>query len=139
MHRPTLPSSQSSALTPARVLIVDDHADTVDALSDYLVDAGYQVVSARDGESALESIKTFAPDIALLDIALPSMDGYELARRLREQPQLRALRYVALTAYCQAADRARAKAEGFDAYVVKPDDLDALVETLSMLLERRSG
>jgi CheY-like chemotaxis protein len=84
----------------------------------------------HDGPSALRAVADFIPHVALLDIGLPVMDGYELARRLREMPELRGLRIIALTGYGQDSDRARSLAAGFDDHLVKPLRLELLEEIL---------
>jgi CheY-like chemotaxis protein len=81
---------------------------------------------ARDGPSAIGLMQTFHPDVALLDIGLPGMDGYELARRLTALPPPRHVRLIALTGYGEEQDRARSFAAGFEAYLLKPIDLERL-------------
>ena len=113
----------------ARVLVVDDNIDAAVMLHAYLAHLGHDLAIAHDGPSALELARTFEPEIALLDIGLPVMDGYELARKLREQFGA-GLRLVAVTGYGQESDRARAKAAGFDHHVVKPIELEQLTRWL---------
>ena len=105
------------------VLIVDDNQDAAELLAAGLELAGFQIRLAHDGPGALAAIGEFRPDIALLDIGLPGMDGYELATQLRQQAELRHLRLVALTGYGQDSDRQRSREAGFDAHLVKPIDL----------------
>ena len=112
--------------TGKRVLVVDDNEDAADLLAYALQNIGYQTRTAYDGPSALRIVDSFRPDIALLDIGLPVMNGYELAQKLRARVELRPLRLVALTGYGQDRDRDRAKEAGFDAHVVKPVDLTQL-------------
>ena len=109
-----------------RVLLVDDNDDAARMLGRVLTVWGHVVSVAQDGPSALELVETFTPDVALLDIGLPAMDGYELARRLHAIPALAGVRLVALTGYGQARDRDAALAAGFHEHMVKPVDLDAL-------------
>jgi signal transduction histidine kinase/DNA-binding response OmpR family regulator len=114
-----------------RVLVVDDNTDAADMLVDLLADLGYTAKATYDAASALAQAPAFQPDICLLDIGLPVMDGYELASRLRHGPTDGVLRLVAVTGYGQDADRARAREAGFDAHLVKPVSLDALEQALS--------
>ncbi|MEO8681344.1 MAG: ATP-binding protein [Vicinamibacterales bacterium] len=103
-----------------RILVVDDNADAAESLVILLRSVGYEVASAGDGDGALEAFAAVRPDLAILDIGLPGMDGYELARRLRDAAAPRSVRLVALTGYGQARDRARALAASFDEHLVKP-------------------
>lgn len=109
-----------------RVLIVEDSPDIAETLALLIEAAGHDVSVAQDGPSALLAAETFDPDIVLLDIGLPGMDGYEVARRLRRLPATRQAVLAALTGYGQARDRERTEAAGFDAHFVKPVDLNAL-------------
>ncbi len=119
--------------TGKRVLVVDDNEDAAELLAEALCALGYATRTAFDGPTALGLLETFEPDIALLDIGLPVMDGYELARRLREREGLDGLRIVAVTGYGQESDRQRALAAGFDALLVKPVDLSRLATLLKAL------
>jgi CheY-like chemotaxis protein len=111
--------------------VVDDNEDAADLLAAALTFQGHQARVAHDGPRALHLCgDDFIPQIALIDIGLPVMDGYELAARLRELPGGDHLRLIALTGYGQASDRQRARAAGFDAHLVKPIDLDTLNRTL---------
>jgi PAS domain S-box-containing protein len=114
-----------------RVLIVEDDPDSADSLRLLLRLRGHDVRLARDGHAALAAARSEPPDVVLLDIALPDMDGYEVARRLRADPALSHLRLVALSGYARAEDLRRAPGAGFDDYLVKPvapDVLAALVD-----------
>jgi signal transduction histidine kinase/ActR/RegA family two-component response regulator len=112
------------ALRDKRILVVDDNEDAAVILMQALEQLGYQVKVAHDGPSALDTCQVFRPDVALLDIGLPVMDGYELAQRLREscsgEPHLR---LVAITGYGQDKDRERSRRAGFEQHLVKPLDL----------------
>jgi len=116
-----------------RVLVVDDNEDGAAMLAMALERKGYLVRVANDGPEALDAAREFGPDIALLDIGLPVMDGYELAVRLRELPSLAALRLIALTGYGQESDRRRSKQAGFDHHLVKPVSIQALSEVMRRL------
>jgi signal transduction histidine kinase/CheY-like chemotaxis protein len=123
------PASATSVPAPqrrARVLLVEDNTDAADALMMLLETLGHEVVVMHDGPSALIAMRTSAPDVALVDIGLPGMDGYDLARRMRALPQGRVVMLVALTGYGRAEDRQRAMAAGFDYHLTKPVELDAL-------------
>jgi CheY-like chemotaxis protein len=112
-----------------RALIVDDNQDAAETLAEVLADLGYEVATAHDGIAALNVATAFKPTVCLLDIGLPSMDGYELARRLRASAALPdGARLIAVTGYGQDNDRRLSSAAGFDAHLVKPVDLDALID-----------
>jgi len=114
-----------------RVLIVDDNMDAAELLSQLLSRRGYQTALAFDGPSALNTAQEFKPRLAILDIGLPVMDGYELATRLREQLGAETPRLIALTGYGQEHDRARSRAGGFHAHIVKPVDAEELLRALA--------
>jgi PAS domain S-box-containing protein len=127
---------RSTSSSPApRILVVDDNVDAVEVLAEALGELGYTVRVAHDGPEALEVVTGFTPEIALLDIGLPVMDGYELAERLRARFGA-TVRLVALTGYGQDADRARSRAAGFDEHLVKPIELERLERLLVALTER---
>ena len=113
-------------ISPKRLLVVEDNRDVAEMLSEVLRTYGYSTRVAYDGISALELAKSFRPDVALVDIGLPLMDGYQLARRLRQLPELHAIRLFAVTGYCQIADRVRSAQAGFDRHLVKPVNLEEL-------------
>jgi signal transduction histidine kinase/ActR/RegA family two-component response regulator len=115
---------------PQRVMLVDDNEDALDLLSTFLRGAGHEVVAAHDGPDALALLARFHPSVAVIDIGMPVMDGYELAARVRadggsEQPYL-----VALTGYGQQTDRERSLAAGFNEHLVKPVDLAQLLRII---------
>jgi signal transduction histidine kinase len=118
---------------PERVLVVDDNDDATMLISEALDSLGYVVRTAPDGPTALRVAGEFDPDVALLDIGLPVMDGYELAQRLRETSRTRRLHLIAITGYGQGEDRVRSKAVGFDAHLVKPVALDQLQQLLEQM------
>ena len=116
----------------ARILVVDDNEDAANSLATLLEVMGYEVRTAYDGPEAIAAADEFNPAVALLDIGLPGMDGYEVAARLRPMLGNEAV-LVALTGYGQEEDRQRAFAAGFDLHLVKPTSVEALHELLSAL------
>jgi PAS domain S-box-containing protein len=115
----------------SRVLVVDDNVDTTDSMSILLRASGYDVRTAYDGLTALETATTWPPNVVLLDIGLPQMNGYEVAQRLRQDPNLKSAWLVALTGYGRESDLQLAKEAGFDAHLIKPVDLDKLQTLLT--------
>ena len=114
-----------------RVLVVDDNADAADVLTLLLTLKGYETRVANDAPTALRVAAEFLPDIAVVDIGLPVMDGYELASHLREIPGLGRLRLLALTGYGQEDDRRKSREAGFHGHLVKPVDVDALEDAMN--------
>jgi signal transduction histidine kinase len=123
---PAPASAQANASGNMKVLVVDDNVDAAAMLLEVLSASGYAVEMAHDGPSALAAAQHFHPDVAVLDIGLPVMDGYELGGRLRNLPGLEAVRLIALTGYGQEGDREQSTQSGFSAHLVKPVDLAAL-------------
>jgi PAS domain S-box-containing protein len=128
------PPPRPEAGPPRRVLLVDDNEDAALLLADALRGLGHEVETAYDGPAALRVAPAFAPEIALLDLGLPVMDGFELARRLKVLPGLSRVRLVAVTGYGQAADRERTREAGFDLHLVKPVDLDDVTSMIRELV-----
>jgi len=120
------PRERDADVIPRRILVVDDNADAANSLSELLRMDGHQTTPAFSADDALAFAQSFNPDIVLLDIGLPKMDGYEVARRMRHSLLRKGAVLIALTGYGQADDRERAQAAGFDAHLVKPVDLVAL-------------
>ncbi len=120
--------------TPARkcapVLVVDDNVDTADGLSKLLALLGHDVKTAYDGLQALEMAKMLWPEVILLDLGLPGVDGYEVARQLRQHECCRSTLMVAISGYGQEEDRRKSKESGFDHHLTKPVDYNALVAVL---------
>ncbi|MBV8805945.1 MAG: response regulator, partial [Sinobacteraceae bacterium] len=116
-----------------RILVADDNSDALESLATLLELGGHEVFSASNGALALESAERYLPDVALLDIGMPKLDGYEVARRIRAQPWGRRITLVALTGWGQESDRRRSGEAGFDSHLVKPLDLDKLTELLGRL------
>jgi CheY-like chemotaxis protein len=114
-----------------RVLVADDNKDAADALAMLLELAGHEVRVAHSGRAALSLAQTFRPDVAVLDIGMPELSGYEVAKELRREPWGSRMCLVALTGWGQDDDRQRAKDAGFDRHMTKPVDTDALEKLLS--------
>jgi two-component system CheB/CheR fusion protein len=118
-----------------RVLVVDDNQDAADSLAVLLRLWGYDCRVSYDGASALHLARVYRPDCLLLDINMPKMDGYAVARRLREQPDLAAVKLVAVTAYTDKLHAQRIRQTGFDHHIIKPADTDELETLLSKMDE----
>jgi signal transduction histidine kinase len=116
-----------------RILIADDNLDALESLTEVLKLQGHEVFSAANGSLALESAERHLPDVALLDIGMPLLDGYEVARRIRSQDWGRQVTLLAVTGWGQDADRRRSREAGFDLHLVKPLDVDKLTELLARL------
>ncbi len=119
------------------MLVVDDNTDSAELLSELLREAGHEVATAHDGVGALKVLGQFAPDVAILDVGLPEMDGCELARRISRDLGARAPALVSLTGYGQPADRDRCQAAGFQCHVVKPADPQVLLDLVEELAQER--
>jgi two-component system CheB/CheR fusion protein len=117
----------------AKIVIVEDNVDGREMLSEILVGAGYECHTADDGAAGLALIDAVDPSVAILDIGLPTMDGYEVARRIRQDPKHADIWLIALTGYGQAADRSATRAAGFDEHVVKPVQVDQILRRLSSM------
>jgi len=118
---------------PCRVLIVEDNDDTRQMLHETLAFGGHEVREARDGASGLALAAEARPDVALIDIGLPDLDGYEVARRLRAAPGGRRIGLIAITGYGQSEDQRRAYEAGFDAHLTKPVAPERLKQVMAGL------
>ena len=127
--RPSTAAVRKTA-APKRVLIVEDNLDSVHALAYLLADIGHHVEYATDGEVGLEAARRFRPDFVLLDLGLPGMDGFEVCSRIKQDPDLRRTRVIALTAFSQDEYLARSRAVGFELHLVKPVPVWLLEELL---------
>jgi two-component system CheB/CheR fusion protein len=127
------PRSRGAPPVSRRILLADDNADALESLATVLRLRGHEVYSAPNGAIALETAARHMPDIALLDIGMPLLDGYEVARRIRAQEWGKSVTLVALTGWGQESDRRRSQEAGFDTHLVKPLDLDRLTALLAQL------
>jgi CheY-like chemotaxis protein len=124
---------QATKLPPRRILVVDDNKDSAESLGMLLRIMGNEVRTAYDGPSALEAAKEFRPDVVLLDIGMPGMNGYDVARTMRQMPEVKDAVLVAQTGWGKEEDRRRSSETGFNAHMVKPVDHDALQKLLASL------
>ncbi|PWK35471.1 hybrid sensor histidine kinase/response regulator [Cupriavidus plantarum] len=131
--QPSAGKPRAQASSAHTIMLIDDNVDALEAMTMTLQTLGHTVVTASDGQSAVEQAASVRPDVVLLDLGMPAMDGFETARRLREIPELRNARLVALTGFGQPDDRRRTRAAGFDLHLVKPADLDAITRLLDEL------
>lgn len=115
--------------------MVDDNVDAAESVALMLRFSGYDVRVAYSGQSALSAVDEYQPNVVLLDIGLPEMDGYDIARRLRQRPQLKDVWLIALTGYGLDSDRQRSQEAGFDHHLVKPVDPQKLEDLLAMLIK----
>jgi len=118
------------------ILIVDDYADAVDIWAIYLQSRGYRVTTAADGPTALEKATQLLPDLIVLDLELPGLTGFEVAQRLRANPDASGIPLIAATGYSHAPQLDLARQSGFDAVVVKPCDPDMLVQEIERLIAK---
>jgi DNA-binding response OmpR family regulator len=128
--------SQLTQPPPARVLVVDDNEDAANSLATLLEVMGYEVRTAYDGPEAIEAADDFEPAVALLDIGLPRLSGYDIARHVRER-RGREVLLVAITGWGQEDDRRRAREAGFDHHFTKPADFEVLLELIGQELTHR--
>jgi CheY-like chemotaxis protein len=128
---PAFPASDR----PLRVLVIDDHRDSADTLAALTGMWGYEVRTAYDGASALAAAEGFRPDLWVIDIGMPRMDGYAVARTVRQRPALRSAKLVALTAWSGEPHQRLAREAGFDHYLTKPADPADLKRMLTMLAQ----
>jgi two-component system cell cycle response regulator DivK len=120
-----------------KILLVEDNEMNRDMLSRRLIKRGYEVEIAVDGGEGVEKARGGAPDLILMDMSLPVIDGWEATRRIKADPELRSIPVIALTAHAMADDRERALEAGCDAYETKPVELPRLLETMQKLLDAR--
>jgi len=124
-----------------RALVVDDNADSANSLAMLLKLSGHEAVTAHDGVEALEAAERFRPEVVFLDIGMPRLNGYDAARRIRQEAWGRGMMLVAMTGWGKEEDRRKSRDAGFDAHMVKPADLDELMRLMESLAPavRRSG
>ena len=124
-------------MTGGQILLVEDNPLNRELAEAILVRAGYEVLMAPNGESALATARSEQPDLILMDIELPGLDGLEATRRLKADPSLRAIPVLALTAYAMRGDEQRCRAAGCDGYLTKPIDRMTLLDAVARCLPAR--
>ncbi len=134
------PSTSKDSAEPTgpslRVLVVDDNVDAAQSLALLLEESGHEVQTAYDGPTALKIALDYRPNVVLLDIGLPGFDGFEVAKRLRQQPHLRNVVLVAMTGYGQAADKQRSQEAGFNHHLVKPANFGKVLQILATVQQK---
>jgi len=123
----------------AKILVVDDEEHIVMILKDSLEFSGFQVVTALDGQQAMESVEKERPDLIVLDIGMPKLDGWEVCRRLKSNEATQPIPIIILTAYAQTSDQRKGMQLGADRFITKPCDLTYLVEEINSLLARKKS
>jgi two-component system cell cycle response regulator DivK len=119
-----------------RILVVEDQADNRQILRDLLTSEGYRVIEAQDGEEGVRAAAAERPDLILMDIQLPRLDGYEATRRIKADPALRAIPIIVVTSYSLSGDEAKARAAGCDDFVPKPYSRRQLMAKISQYLPK---
>lgn len=117
-----------------RILVVEDQEDNLQILRDLLGSAGFEVIEATDGEQGVRAAAAERPDLILMDIQLPVLDGYTATRRIKADPALRAIPIIVITSYALSGDEAKAREAGGDAYVPKPYSPRQLLAKIRQLL-----
>lgn len=123
--------NEPAATRPLRILIADDNIDLTASFAEVLSSYGHHVEAVHDGEAAVQAARAHVPDVALLDIGMPGLDGYEVARQLRADPALQGVHLVAITGWGRDADRDAARAAGFDRHLLKPVNPEDMVRLLA--------
>src|SRR5262245_60218675 len=134
-------TGSAAAISKMRVLVVDDNRDAADSLSRWLRARGYDVRTAYDGQAALDEAMKFEPACVFLDLGLPVIDGFDVARQLRQHPVLNAAKLVALTAYSHEEHGKRVRSTGFDHHLVKPAspaDIERILDMLNQVMKLAS-
>jgi two-component system cell cycle response regulator DivK len=121
-------------MTRGRILVVEDNLDNITLITDVLESQDYTVLQARDGQAGVEMAASQKPDLILLDLSLPVMDGWSAVRAIKSNPDLKSIPVIALSAHAMVGDRERALAAGCDDYISKPVDLSILTVILTKLL-----
>lgn len=121
----------------ARILLVEDDAINLELLDFLVSDAGYETILARDGLEGVEQARLERPDLIVMDILMPRMDGYEAARQIRKHPELENVPLIAVTALAMAGDREKIEQAGFDGYISKPIQIKYFLEQIETYLRSR--
>ena len=117
-----------------KILVAEDNLPNRELIREILETCGYEVIEAVDGQQALDKLEESMPDLVLLDIQMPVLDGYAVVRRLRQTPRFASLKILALTAYAMQGDREKVLEAGFDGYLTKPIDIATLTKEIQQFL-----
>ena len=117
------------------ILVIEDYTANRDLMRELLEHSNYRVIEAADGQAALEEISRTKPDLVLADIQMPVLDGYGFIQRVRNDPHLKSIRVIALTAYAMAGDQEKIMASGFDGYVTKPIKFSEMLKQIRECLD----
>ena len=123
----------------ARVLVVDDRRENLELMTYLLQSFGHETFSAGDGEAAVAAVAQVRPDVVVMDLQMPKMDGFEAAAILKADPELRAIPLIAVTAYAMVGDREKVMAAGFDGYITKPIEPETFVRDIEAHLAPARG
>jgi two-component system cell cycle response regulator DivK len=123
-------------MTAKRILIVEDTADNRQIMRDLLTSAGYEIVEAHDGQAAVTTAAIVKPDLILMDIQLPVLNGYEAARLIKADPALQHIPIIAVTSYALSGDEEKARAAGCSGYIAKPFSPRRMLATVSGFFDR---
>ncbi|MDZ4765732.1 MAG: response regulator [Chloroflexota bacterium] len=126
-------------MSKGRILVVEDNLDNMTLIMDVLQSLGYETVLARDGEEGLRMAGTEKPDLVLMDLSLPKMDGWTATRKIKANPEIAHIPVIALTAHAMVGDRDRALEAGCDDYLTKPLNLRELAQKLTQFIEQGRG
>ncbi len=121
-----------------RILVAEDNPANLELMREILDIQGHEIIEAHDGSEALRQAELANPDLILLDVNMPVLNGFEVLQQLRANPQFASIKVVALTAYAMRGDREKALEAGFDAYLTKPIDIQTLTETITAFLDHNS-
>jgi CheY-like chemotaxis protein len=120
----------------SKILVAEDNLPNRELIREILETCGYEVIEAVDGQEALDKLEETVPDLVLLDIQMPVLDGYAVVRRIRQNPRFAGLKILAVTAYAMQGDREKVLEAGFDGYLTKPLDMAILTKEIRQLSER---
>lgn len=121
-----------------KILVVEDNENNLYVVSFLLTSAGFEVLKARDGVEGIESVKKYRPNLVLMDMKLPKLDGYEATRRLKADPELKSIPVIGLTAYAMSDDEEKVLAAGCEGFITKPIDPDTFLDTLKMYINKET-
>jgi two-component system cell cycle response regulator DivK len=123
----------------SKILVAEDNCANRELLTDVLQYYGYEVIEAENGSQALQKLEHTQPDLVVLDIGLPVLDGYAVVQRIRKNSRFGGVKVLALTAYAMNGDRRKALESGFDGYLAKPVDIDILIAEIRRLLGQKTS